>query len=60
MRGGFQVKVEREIPVNAMMRFVAQTTDVHEIKQGYGSLIFTGAFFLVLIIIGIWWLKRSV
>jgi hypothetical protein len=30
-----------------------------EIWAGWGSLIFVGCFFLALIILGIWWLKRS-
>jgi hypothetical protein len=34
-------------------------TSGQEIKQGYGGLIFMGVFFLVLIFIGIWWLKRQ-
>lgn len=32
----------------------------HDIQSGYGSLIFTGCFFLALIGTGIWWLKRQV
>jgi len=30
-----------------------------DIKEGYGGLIFIGLFFLALIILAIWWLKRS-
>jgi hypothetical protein len=30
-----------------------------EIKKGYGALIFTGLFFLALLITGIWWLRRG-
>ena len=30
-----------------------------DFKGGYGGLIFTGLFFLALIVIGIWWLKRQ-
>jgi len=41
------------------MRVVADvTTDTQEVKQGYGSLIFTGCFFLALIVVFIWWLRR--
>ncbi|HMB96696.1 MAG TPA: hypothetical protein VKK61_11705 [Tepidisphaeraceae bacterium] len=34
-------------------------TSKDEFKQGYGGLIFMGLFFLALIIIAIWWLKRG-
>jgi hypothetical protein len=37
---------------------MTQTT-VSEVNKGYGSLIFVGCFFLALIVIGIWWLKRQ-
>ena len=30
-----------------------------DIKEGYGGLIFMGFFFIALIVVGIWWLKRS-
>jgi hypothetical protein len=30
-----------------------------DFKQGWGGLIFMGLFFVALIILGIWWLKRS-
>ena len=30
-----------------------------ELKKGWGSLIFTGCFFIALIIIAIWWLRRG-
>jgi hypothetical protein len=36
-----------------------QETSRQEIKDSYGSLIFVGAFFLALIFVGIWWLKRQ-
>jgi len=34
-------------------------TSSEELKQGWGGLIFMGLFFLALIFVGIWWLKRS-
>ena len=34
-------------------------TTMGDFKGGYGGLIFTGLFFLALIILGIWWLKRQ-
>ena len=39
----------------------ADTTQVtaEELKKGWGSLIVTGCFFLALIIIAIWWLRRG-
>ena len=30
-----------------------------ELKSGWGSLIFTGCFFIALIIVAIWWLRRG-
>jgi hypothetical protein len=30
-----------------------------DIKKGYGSLIVTGCFFIALIIVAIWWLRRG-
>ena len=41
-----------------MLRFLADV-GVQDVKQGYGSLIFTGCLFLAVIIALIWWLKRS-
>ena len=43
------------------MRALAQMTQttVSEVNKGYGSLIFVGLFFLALICVGIWWLKRQ-
>jgi hypothetical protein len=38
--------------------FVLLAEDLNELKSGYGGLIFMGVFFLVLIVAGIWWLKR--
>jgi uncharacterized membrane protein AbrB (regulator of aidB expression) len=34
-------------------------TSLSDVNKGYGSLIFVGCFFLALIILGIWWLKRQ-
>jgi hypothetical protein len=34
-------------------------TSRQEIRQGYGGLIFMALFFLGLLILGIWWLKRG-
>ena len=45
-----------------MMFLLADSTTqatLNDVKSGYGGLIFTGCFFLVLIFIGIWWLKRN-
>jgi hypothetical protein len=44
-----------------MWSLLAQMTQVtsEEVKEGYSGLIFTGLFFLALIIAGIWWLKRQ-
>jgi len=52
----------REDIVNTLLSFVAEATSsvsVEDIKHGYGSLIFTGCFFLALIVAAIWWIKRS-
>jgi len=35
-------------------------SSLSEVNKGYGSLIFVGCFFLALIVLGIWWLKRQV
>jgi flagellar biogenesis protein FliO len=40
------------------MDFLAATTRATELRQDYGSLIFVGCFFLVLIAVAIWWLRR--
>jgi hypothetical protein len=47
--------------VNTVLSFVAQTgdTSLNDIKHGYASLIFTGCFFLAVIVATIWWIKRS-
>ncbi len=45
-----------------MIALLAQTfTEAtgEDIKGGWGGLIFMGVFFLALIFVGIWWLKRS-
>jgi hypothetical protein len=34
-------------------------TTMGDFKSGYGGLIFIGLFFLALIAVGIWWLKRQ-
>jgi hypothetical protein len=49
-----------EVPIMTLL--VAQA--LHEatkddIKGGYTGLIFIGLFFLALIFVGIWWLKRQ-
>ncbi len=36
-----------------------ETVTKEDFSQGYGGLIFMGLFFLALIVVGIWWLKRS-
>jgi hypothetical protein len=44
------------------MWFLAQQSDLSvrdEVTSGYGGLIFMGVFFLVLLGLAIWWLKRS-
>jgi len=45
--------------VNTLLDFVAQASDLQEIKHGYASLIFTGCFFLAVIVVTVWWIKRS-
>ena len=44
-----------------MIALLAQMTEAtgEDLKQGWGGLIFMGLFFLALIFLGIWWLKRS-
>ena len=39
----------------------ADTTQVtaEELKKGWGSLIITGGFFIALILVAIWWLRRG-
>ena len=47
--------------MNTVLSIVAQAgdTSLNEIKRGYGSLIFTGCFFLAVIVVTVWWIKRS-
>ena len=44
-----------------MIALLAQMTEAtgEDLKQGWGGLIFMGVFFLALIFLGIWWLRRS-
>ena len=44
------------------MTLLAQMTQtsLSEVNKGYGSLIFVGCFFLALLLVFIWWLKRQV
>jgi len=44
-----------------MIALLAQMTEAsaEDLKGGWGGLIFMGLFFLALIFLGIWWLKRS-
>ena len=44
-----------------MLILLAQVQEAskQDIKGGYGGLIFVGLFFLALIFVGIWWLKRQ-
>ena len=59
---GDRCRALREDIVNTLLSFVAEATtsvSVEDIKHGYGSLIFTGCFFLALIVAAIWWIKRS-
>jgi len=43
-----------------MWLLAQQATDTkQQVTEGYGGLIFMGVFFLVLLGIAIWWLKRS-
>jgi len=43
------------------MSLLAQAThaSLDDVKSGYNGLIFTGLFFVALLIIGIWWMKRQ-
>jgi hypothetical protein len=58
-RGPWRTGSEEQ--VNTLLSFVAQAgdTSLNDIKHGYGGLIFTGCFFLALIVVAIWWIKRS-
>ncbi|HEX3355880.1 MAG TPA: hypothetical protein VHS31_02770 [Tepidisphaeraceae bacterium] len=44
------------------MSWLAQATQVStsDVNKGYGNLVFMGCFFLALIIVAIFWLKRQV
>jgi hypothetical protein len=50
-----------ELSIGWLGWLTAQVQDahLHDVKQGYSGLIFTGCFFLALILIGIWWLNRN-
>ena len=50
-----------QLSERVMLALLAQVTQVtaEDVKEGYSGLIFTGLFFLALIIAGIWWLKRQ-
>ena len=43
------------------MSLLAQMTQtsLKEVNKGYGSLIVTGGFFIALIVVAIWWLRRG-
>ena len=41
------------------MHFLLADTGVQDIKGNTGNLIFMGCFFLALIAVGIWWLRRG-
>jgi len=47
--------------MNLLVTLADATTTVSgaELKSGWGSLIFTGCFFIALIIVAIWWLRRG-
>jgi len=43
-----------------MLTLFAETdVKLSEVQQGYGNLIFTGVFVLLVILAGIWWLRRG-
>jgi len=46
--------------VGALLRLIADGTDAQALQNNNGNLIFIGVFFIVLILIVIWWLKRQV
>ena len=46
------------IGIAALPTFLAATETAEDINHDYGSLIFIGVFFLALIGVAIWWLKR--
>jgi len=41
------------------MHFPLGDTGVEDIKSNTGNLIFMACFFLALIAVGIWWLRRG-
>jgi hypothetical protein len=41
------------------MHFLLGDTNVQDIKLNTGNLIFMCCFFLALIAVGIWWLRRG-
>ncbi len=43
---------------NRWLGWLLQAQDVRQLQRGYGSLVFTGVFFLVCIVAAIWWLRR--
>ena len=43
-----------------MLELLAETIDTQTYKSNVGNILFTALFFLALIILGIWWLKRQV
>ncbi len=42
-----------------LCRVLAEAESFQEVKSGWGGLVFTGVFFLLLIGVGIWWLSRG-
>jgi hypothetical protein len=46
-----------------MIALLADSTtqsSLSEVNKGYGSLIFIGLFFLAILLVAVWWLKRQV
>ena len=43
----------------SLIPLIAEGVNTQEVKSGWGGLIFMGCFFLALLILAIWWLKRS-
>jgi hypothetical protein len=41
------------------MALLAEAVTVQDVRQGYGSLIFMGCFFLVAFVLFILWLRRG-
>jgi hypothetical protein len=42
-----------------MFRLLLSETTVNDVQNHFGNLVFMGCFFLVVMFIGIWWLKRN-